>query len=400
MFKFKKTFMSDLVCSIDLWNGYIKWVLFLDDYDNKKSIIAKELVKSKWIKKWKILDANSLIDWISKVIDALSSKIDSPIDEVILWLSHPHMKIKKISTHKRLTNLEITEKEVNNLLESISQEAEELNYEVLKVIPSKWIVDNTHSTKNPVWMEWRKIELIANIFMIPTSTYKDLEKIFDELEIDIIDIIPNILWAEEWVLDAEIKDLWCVLIDIWTNQTSYVIYEEWENLWYGVLPVWGEEITKDISIWLKIDFLQAEQIKKEEWEIILDRSDANIENSKIDKLFLSEIIEARLAEDIYKPIMQRMEEIWVNWKLPWWILLVWWWSKIKNIDLFTREYFWLSCKKWTIDKESYKELGSNSQLINVIWNYLWEEKYWNDEWWFGFKFDWFKKIADFIKKIF
>jgi len=29
--------------------------------------------------------------------------------------------------------------------------------------------------------------------MIPSNTYKDLEKIFDELEIDVIDFIPNIL---------------------------------------------------------------------------------------------------------------------------------------------------------------------------------------------------------------
>jgi cell division ATPase FtsA len=103
------------------------------------------------------------------------------------------MKIKQLSTHKRLTNLEITEKEVNSLLESISQEADELNYEILKIMPIKWIIDDTHITKNPVGMDGRKLELVANVFMIPSPTYKDIEKIFNELEIDIIDIIPNIL---------------------------------------------------------------------------------------------------------------------------------------------------------------------------------------------------------------
>jgi cell division ATPase FtsA len=42
-------------------------------------------------------------------------------------------------------------------------------------------------------MQGRKLELTANIFMIPANIYKDLIKIFDELEIDIIDFIPNIL---------------------------------------------------------------------------------------------------------------------------------------------------------------------------------------------------------------
>ncbi len=374
----------------------------MEDHNWKKSIVAKELIKSKWIKKWKIIDENSLTNTISTILSNLSKKVDTEIDEVLIWISHPYLKIKKASNHKRLTNLEITEKEVNNLLNTISEEAEELNYEILKVIPNKWIIDETHITNNPIWMEWRKLELQATIFMIPSSTFKALDKVFEQLEIDIIDILPNILWAEEWVLDAETKDLWCVLIDIGANQTSYVIYEEGINLKYGVIPIWGEEITKDISIGLKVDFIQAEQIKKEEWEIILNKEQTNIENSKIDKLFLSEIIEARLAEDIYSPIIQEMENLWVNGKLPWGIILIWWESKIKNITEFTRQFFGLACKHGKIIKNDFKELGSNPQFVNVIWNYLWFEKYWDNGWGFNFSFNlwWINNIINFIKKIF
>jgi len=394
--------MANLTCSIDLGNWYIKWVLFLEDFDEKRSIIAKEFIKTKWLKKWKILDSTSLINSISTVLDNLSKKIDSPIDEIILWISHPNMKIKNVSTHKRLTHLEITEKEVNSLLETLSQEADELNYEIIKIIPIKWIIDDTHQTKNPIWMEWRKLELVANVFMIPSNTYKDLEKIFDELEIDIIDIIPNILWGEEWTLDTETKDLWCVLIDIWANQTSFSIYEEWVNLGYWIIPIWWEEITKDISIGLKVDFVQAEQIKKEQWEIILNKSEANIENSEIDKLFLSEIIEARLAEDIYKPILEKLNELNLAGKLPWWIILIWWWAKIKNIEWFTREYFQLACKIWKIQQSEFAQLWQNPLFINVIWNYIWEEKYWDDQSWplFNINFWGLSKILDWIKKIF
>ena len=251
-------------------------------------------------------------------------------------------------------------------------------------------------------MQWRKIELIANVFMIPSSIYKEIIKIFDELEIDVIDFIPNIIWWETWSLDAENKDLGCIFIDIWANQTSYVIYEEWNNLWYGTIPIWWEEITKDISIGLKIDYSQAEQIKKEEWEIILDKNKVNIENQQIDKLFLSEIIEARLTEDIYNPIIEKMTELWVNWKLPWWVILIWWTSKIKNIEEFTRSYFQLACKVGKIQDYNFKELWQNPIFINSIWNYIWEEKYWENWWWFGVSFSlgFLKNIWNWFKKIF
>lgn len=386
---------------MDIWNWYIKWVLFLEDYDDKKNIIAKDMIKSEWLKKWKILDSNNLIRSISKIIENLSKKVNADIDQVLVGISHPSMKIKQISTHKNLVNIEINEKDVSSLLDAVADSVDELNYEVLKIIPNKWLVDNEHNTKNPIWMQWRKLEISANVFMVPSSTYKDLEKIFNELELEVIDFIPNILWAEEGCLSAETKDLGCIMIDIWSNQTSFVIYEEWINLWYGIIPIWWEEITKDVSIWLKIDYIQAEQIKKEQWSILLNQVEKD-KDSQIDKLFLSEIIEARLSEDIYKPIVEYMEEIWVYGKLPWWVILTWWTSKINNIEEFTRDYFSLSCKLWVIENDSFKELWSNPLFVNSIWNYIWENKYGEESWWFSMVFNmWFlKSIKDFFKRIF
>lgn len=394
--------MSWITCSLDIGNGYVKWVLFLEEYDKKTTIIAKDMVKSKWLKRWKILDSNSLSESLLIILENLSKKVDSPIDEVIVWISHPDMKVEQATNHKRLTNIEITNSEVSSLLEQVTEYIDEMNYEILKVIPSKWVIDDNNVVKNPIWMQWRKLELFANIFMIPSIFYKELDNIFSKLEIDVIDYVPNILWSEEWVIDSETKDLWWVLIDIWTNQTSYIIYEDGVNIWYGIIPIWWEEITKDISIWLKIDYNQADQIKKEEWEILLNQEDIDKENSKVDKLFLSDIIEARLSEDIYKPILEKMEKLWVAWKLPWWVILIWWSSKIKNIDEFTRNYFGLSCKHWKIVNWSFGELWMNVQFINSIWDYIWEWKYWEDGSSFNFSFNisFLKNIVEWFKKIF
>jgi len=394
--------MSWITCSLDIGNGYIKWILFLEEYDKKTTIIAKDMIKSKWLKRWKILDSNSLSESLLIILENLSKKVDSPIDEVIVWISHPDIRIEQTTNHKRLTNIEITNSEVSSLLEQVTEYIDEMNYEILKVIPSKWVIDDNNVVKNPIWMQWRKLELFANVFMIPSNFYKELDNIFSKLEIDVIDYVPNILWSEEWVIDSETKDLWWVLIDIWTNQTSYIIYEDGVNIWYWVIPVWWEEITKDISIWLKIDYNQADQIKKEEWEILLNQEDIDKENSKVDKLFLSDIIEARLSEDIYKPILEKMEKLWVAWKLPWWIMLIWWSSKINNIDEFTRNYFGLSCKYWKIVNWSFGELWMNVQFINSIWNYIWEEKYWEDGSSFNFSLNisFLKNIVEWFKKIF
>ena len=83
-------------------------------------------------------------------------------------------------------------------------------------------------------------------------------------------------------------------MDIGANQTSYVVYEEGFPVLYGVLPVGGEEVTKDISIGLQVDIRDAERIKREKGLIIMDNR--ILEEDTVDIRFLSDIMIARYEE--------------------------------------------------------------------------------------------------------
>ncbi len=392
--------MWKLKCIIDIGNGYVNWLLLLKEWDGDISLLWREMIKTSGFKKWRILDGSAFIQVIHAVLENLSKKIDSDIDEVIVGLSHPDMRIKRINTNKRMLQMNIQNEDVDWLLRSISDTSWEINYEVLKIIPVSWIIDNELKVKDPIWMQGRNLELIADVFMIPSNFYHELDKIFDEIGIDVVDYIPNILWAEEAILDVETKDLGCLLVDIGTNQSSYVIYEDGAPLYYWVIPLWGEDVTKDISIGLQQDYKEAEQIKKEKG-MILTNEETN-EDEQLDTRFLSEIIGARY-EDIFEAIEEKMEELGVDGKLPWWVILIWWSAKLKNIEELAKQFFRLSCKIWNISNNKLWELGNNPQFINVIGCYNWEEKYWDStRGWFGLNFELgiFRKIWDFFKKIF
>jgi cell division ATPase FtsA len=75
-------------------------------------------------------------------------------------------------------------------------------------------------------MKGKKLELVADVFMIPKNLYNGLMDSFERIGVKITDIIPNIIAASEIALDYDHKDLGTILIDIGKNQTSYVIYED------------------------------------------------------------------------------------------------------------------------------------------------------------------------------
>lgn len=392
--------MDEIKVVIDLGNWYVKWVVFWVE-DWKNIVLAREMVKTKWMRKWKVLDVDDFIQTINVVLDSFVKKLwEQFFDKICISISHPDMIIKRISEQKRVINPTIWQDDINHLLNVISDTSWEVNYETIKIIPVQWIIDDEMKLKDPVWMEWRRLDLVADIFMIPKNFYNSLREIFEKIEIDIFDIVPNILWASEVALDFDSKDLWTLLVDIWNNQTSFVVYEEWYPIYYWIIPIWWEEVTKDISIWLQLDIKEAEIIKKEKWVILFD--DNKIEDEQIDMAFLSEIIAARY-EEIFDRINKQLRNIWKDAKLPWWVILIWWAAKMQNVDRVAKDIFKLASFRWKDKIMWVWDISNNVQYVNVIWSYLWYNKYSEEQttwftFWFGFWI--FKKLWKFIKDLF
>jgi cell division ATPase FtsA len=116
--------------------------------------------------------------------------------------------------------------DLNHLSRIVAEIADENNYETIKIVPVSWILDETKREKDPIGLKCKKLDLMADVFMIPKNFYNGLIDAFDKIGLVVADIIPNILAASEVTVDYDHKDLGTVLVDIGKNQTSYVIYED------------------------------------------------------------------------------------------------------------------------------------------------------------------------------
>jgi cell division protein FtsA len=137
------------------------------------------------------------------------------------------MIIERISESKRILGADtITSQDITHLSSLISDMSHKNNYEILKILPVYWTLDDSKIEKNPEGLQAKKITLTADIFYIPKMFYQSITELFGSLGVHIIDIVPNILAGAECLIDMDHKDLGTMLIDIGANQTSYVVYEE------------------------------------------------------------------------------------------------------------------------------------------------------------------------------
>ena len=331
--------MNDIRAIFDIWNDTIKAVVFWKDND-RDVILAKQIEQVKWMRKWKIMEAEAFTNVLNKIVENFVKKLWGDfIDRVYIWISHPEMRTKRLIEQKRIMNEAIDMEDLSHLERIIAEIADENNYETIKIVPVAWILDETKREKDPIWLKCNKLEMMADVFMMPKNFYEWLIDAFEKIGLDVADVIPNILAASEVAVDYDHKDLGTVLIDIGKNQTSYVIYEDGYPLWYGTLPIGGEEVTKDISIWLQRDIKEAEDIKKTNWSCIID-SETPLD-LPLDIHFLTEIISARY-EQIFGKINDHLIKIEKDWRLPWWILLSWGGSKTKYLDILSKDVFKLA----------------------------------------------------------
>lgn len=364
--------MRDIKAVFDIGNDTIKAVVFWKDND-KDIVLAKQMEPALGLKKGKILDAEAFTTVINKIIENFIKKLWGDfIEEVVVWVSHPDMLVHRIIEWKRIMDDEVKNDDIEHLSRIVAEISTKNNYETIKIVPVCWIIDEEKREKDPIWLKCKKLELMADVFMLPKNFYTGLVDAFDKVGLSISDMIPNIIAATEVSIDYDHKDLGTVLIDIGKNQTSYVIYEDGYPLGYGTIPMGGEDVTKDISIGMQVDIKEAEEIKKTHGMAIL--SEGITKDSELDLLFLSDIINARY-EEIFMKVNQHLERIEKDWRLPWGILLIGGGSKMQNLDYLAKGVFKLATFYGKDLMLNLWDFSLNIQFINLLWIYHWSNKY-------------------------
>lgn len=126
------------------------------------------------------------------------------------------------------------------------------------------------------------------------------------LAVDIADIVPPVIGLNNllsWIRYEDIKDPTgqaVMVLDLGARTTNVIIIEK-QNLWFRIIPIGGEVITQAVSDEYGISFSEAELLKKEKGEIILDdRMEPNLERKRISTCIIKSL--TRLTSEISRSI--------------------------------------------------------------------------------------------------
>lgn len=156
---------------------------------------------------------------------------------------------------------EITDADVNRVIEAAKAVLIPSDREVLHVIPQEFRVDNTAGIKNPVGMCGSRLEAHVHIVTGKTPLIQNLIKCVEAAGVHADNIILQPIASSRSVLTTEEKELGVVLVDIGGGTTDIAIWKDGSLVHSQIVPVGGNHFTNDLAVALKIPHNEAERIK-------------------------------------------------------------------------------------------------------------------------------------------
>jgi cell division protein FtsA len=158
-------------------------------------------------------------------------------------------------------NKEISQADVDRVIEAAKAVLIPSDREVIHVIPQEFKVDSTAGIKNPVGMCGSRLEVNVHIVTGKTPLIHNLIKCVEQAGLSANSIILQPIASSRSVLSQEEKELGVVLIDIGGGTTDIAVWKDGSLLHAQIIPLGGHHFTNDLAVALKIPHNEAERIK-------------------------------------------------------------------------------------------------------------------------------------------
>jgi len=306
--------------AIDVGTDKITTIVASENPEDKKiNVMGVAATPAKGIRKSQIVDIEEATEAITESVEAAERMAGYSITQAVVSINGAQISSQNSKGVVAVAEPEgeITEEDVDRVIEAARAVSMPSGREIIHVIPKNFTVDSQDGIKDPIGMSGVRLEAEAHLIIGSQTAMRNLAKCVGEIGIDISSMVFNGIAAAESVLTETEKELGVILADIGAGSTNIVVYIEGNLSYSAVVPIGARNVTNDIAIGMRISSESAEKIKHflsdfhEKKETVEEKSSKKKKDElNIEKLQLKEELKTvsrkTLVEGIIKP---RLNEI-------------------------------------------------------------------------------------------
>ena len=261
---------------------------------------------SQGLRKGVVINIESTVESIKKAVEEAELMAGCEINSVFTGIAGGH--IKGFNSHGivAVKNKEVSERDVERVIDAAKAVAIPMDREVLHILPQDYIIDEQDGIKEPLGMSGVRLEAKVHIVTGAVTSAQNIIKCCNRTGLNVADIVLEPLASAEAVLSSEEKELGVALVDMGGGTTDIALFHDGAVKHTAVLAIGGNHLTSDIAAGLRTPIGEAEKIKQRYGyaRTNMVTRDERVEvpsvggrNSRtISRQILCEIIEPRLDE--------------------------------------------------------------------------------------------------------
>jgi len=258
------------------------------------------------LRKGVVVNIESTVDSIKKAVEEAELMAGCEISSVYAGIAGGHITGFNSRGIVAIKGNEITQADVDRVIDAARAVAIPLDREVIHVLPQEFIVDDQTGIQNPVGMAGVRLEAKIHIVTGAVTSAHNIVKCANRSGLDVCDIVLESLASGEAVLSNEEKELGSGLLDLGGGTSDLAIFSGKNIKHTFVLGLGGNNLTNDIAIGVRAPLVEAEKIKTK-YGTCLSQSITSEETieipgmggrepRKLPRQILGEILEPRMEE--------------------------------------------------------------------------------------------------------
>jgi cell division protein FtsA len=258
------------------------------------------------LRKGVVVNIESTVESIKKAVEEAELMAGCEISSVYAGIAGGHITGFNSRGIVAIKGTEITQADVDRVIDAARAVAIPLDREVIHVLPQEYIVDDQTGIQNPVGMAGVRLEAKIHIVTGAVTSAHNIVKCANRSGLDVCDIVLESLASGEAVLTNEEKELGSALLDLGGGTSDLAIFSGKNIKHTFVLSLGGNNLTNDIAIGVRAPLAEAEKIKTK-FGTCLSQSITSEETievpgmggrepKKLPRQILGEILEPRMEE--------------------------------------------------------------------------------------------------------
>jgi cell division protein FtsA len=272
---------------------------------------------SQGLRKGVVINIESTVNSIKKAVEEAELMAGCEIHTIFTGIAGGH--IKGFNSHGivAVKNKEVTQRDLERVIDAAKAVAIPMDREVLHVLPQDYIIDDQDGIKEPLGMSGVRLEAKVHIVTGAVTSAQNIIKCCNRTGLNVADIVLEPLASAEAVLSDQERELGVALVDMGGGTTDIAVFHDGSVKHTAVLGIGGNHVTGDIAAGLHTPFGDAERIKQRYGfarasmvghdERVEVPSAAGKPAGSVSRQILCEIIEPRLDE-VFQLVQREIEK--------------------------------------------------------------------------------------------